>query len=101
MSVFIDGVEYIKKQSLEGKKKMIVICDNRGLTMVGDVDLNADGEWITIENAQCIIRWGTTKHLAELVNGRTGKTILGDKQDFICRKTNVIGAYFCGDGWNE
>ena len=101
MSVIIDGVKYVRKDLIDGKQKMIVICDNRGLTMVGDVNLRSEDDWITIENARCVLRWGTTKHLAELVNGPTKNTVLGYKQDFICNKANVVGAYFCGDGWND
>ena len=101
MSVMIDGVEYVKKDTLGGKQKMIVICDNRGLTMVGDINLNEEKDWLTIKNAQCVIRWGTKHHLAEIADGPTEKTILGQKESFIVNKNNIIGAYLCGDGWNE
>lgn len=41
----------------------IVILD-RGWVYVGTVSIN--GDWCTIENAQCIRRWGTTAGLGEL-----------------------------------
>ena len=97
-NVVINGVEY-QPVSAGGEEKMIVICDNRGLTFVGDVDLSGDSDMITIRNAQCIIRWGTTEHLAELVHGPKDETSLGTKEDVIVFRRNLVAAYRCGSGW--
>lgn len=51
----------------------IVVLD-RGFVYVGRVTVG--GEWITIEQAQNIRRWGTTRGLGELVNGPTPDTKL-------------------------
>ncbi len=104
-SVMIDGVEYQAVQS-EGLQRMIVIVDNRGLTFVGDVDVgdlsaNDDAE-ILISNARCVIRWGTTEHLAELAaDGPRSNTKLGRARDFYANKKNIIGRYVCSEAWNE
>lgn len=46
--------------------KQIVIA-SRGWVFVGDVERSGDD--VTITNAQCIRRWGTTKGLGELASG--------------------------------
>lgn len=56
--------------------KQIVIAQ-RGWVFVGDVERNGDD--VTITNAQCIRRWGTTRGLGELaLSGPQDKTILDD-----------------------
>jgi len=56
--------------------KQIVIAQ-RSWIFVGDVERSGDD--VTITNAQCIRRWGTTKGLGELAkNGPTKNTILDD-----------------------
>lgn len=97
--VTIDGVIF-RPVSAEGMRKTIIIVDNRGLTFVGDVDWDAGGDDVLIKDAQCVIRWGTTKHLAELAkNGPTDGTKLGEKHDFYARRQHVIGRYLCGEAW--
>ena len=51
----------------------IIVLD-RGFVYVGDVEI--DGDWCVIKNAQNIRRWGTTKGLGELVSGPTKDTVL-------------------------
>ena len=53
--------------------KQIVIAQ-RGWVFVGDVERSGDD--VTITNAQCIRRWGTSKGLGQLVNGPLNDTIL-------------------------
>lgn len=54
--------------------KQIVILD-RGFVYVGDVEI--DGDWMIISNAQNVRVWGTTKGLGELAEcGPTAKTVL-------------------------
>lgn len=54
--------------------KQIIIAQ-RGWVFVGEV--GREGEQVTITNASCIRRWGTTKGLGELaVNGPQSSTVL-------------------------
>ena len=54
-------------------KFQIAVVD-RGFVYVGHVSINAG--WVTIENARCIRKWGTTKGLGELASGPTKETEL-------------------------
>lgn len=79
----IDEVEYVRSDLSEteikkGEKLRIVMTDDRGLCLVGHVNLDTDEEFVPIKKARCIIRWGTTQHLAELAHkGPMEKTTLG------------------------
>lgn len=54
--------------------KQIIIAQ-RGWVFVGDVERS--GDEVTITNAHCIRRWGTTKGLGELAaNGPLKSTVL-------------------------
>lgn len=44
----------------------IVVLD-RGWVYVGRVTL--DGDWVIIEDARCVRRWGTTRGLGEIATG--------------------------------
>ena len=97
--VIVDGVEF-RPVDDGGEKLRIVIVDNRGLTFVGRCSLNGRGEWIKILDARCIVYWGTTQHLAELVDGPTSKTRLGKSQTVTVRRGNIVAAYDCiVGGW--
>ena len=85
----------------EGEALRIAIVDNRGLTFVGHMSLKGDGEWITIRGARCIVYWGTTKHLAELVDGPTSKTKFGVRKTVTVRRENIVAVYDCCGGWDE
>jgi len=98
--IVVDGVEY-KKVGSNGEKMMIVCVDNRGLTFIGKCNLDAEGEWITIRDARCIIYWGTSNHIAELTTGPNSETRLGAKEDVIVRRHNIVFAYEAGEAWNE
>lgn len=78
----------------------ITLVDNRGLTFIGKTNLYAPGQYITIEDAQCIIRWGTNEHLAQLTEGPMPDTRLGYKADVTILKKNIIASYLCGPGWD-
>lgn len=75
------------------EKLRIVIVDNRGLTFIGRCNLDGDNEIITIKNARCIIYWGTSQHLAELVNGPSNNTKLGSACDVDVFRKNLIISY--------
>ena len=95
--IVIDGKEYVAREA-EGEKLMIVVVDNRGLTFVGWCDLSGDNEQIRVRKARCIIYWGTTGHLAELVQGPTEKTKLGTLGDVIVFRRNLVAAYEVAEG---
>lgn len=99
-NVVVDGVEYAPV-SAGSEEKMILVVDNRGLTFVGDVDLSGDSDDVLIRNARCIIRWGTSEHLAELVSGPLEGTRLGATADVTVSRRNIVLRYKCGEGWGK
>jgi hypothetical protein len=73
----IDEIEYIRKDSVKtveytGDIKIVVL--QRGWVYIGRFERN--GNDCKLHNASCIRTWGTTKGLAELVNGATSSTKL-------------------------
>lgn len=101
-TVIIDGIEYAPVTK-GGEKTHIVIIDNRGLTFVGEVDLSTDEYPKVIRNAQCIIRWGTTGHLAELAEKSPKmltKCQLGHMRDVMIYSP-PIASYECEEDWYE
>jgi hypothetical protein len=81
----VNGIEYIPKPA-EGDIKIVVL--ERGFVYVGEVTELDDG--IRVENARNIIRWGTSRHIAELVNGPLEDTRLGDVCSFKAYTHSVI-----------
>lgn len=76
-SVFIGGKEYVPKdqvktQEVVGDLKIVIL--QRGWIYIGRFERN--GNDCRLHNASCIRTWGTTKGLAELVNGPTTNTKL-------------------------
>ena len=76
--VEVNGVVYVPKTEVQAVPlkigdKRIVIAD-KGFVFVGACTDEDDGS-VTITNARCIRRWGTTKGLGELISGPTDKTI--------------------------
>jgi len=82
-TISINGVDYVQAKDAgykpsEGEILRILVSDDRGLCIVGHCDINCDGDWITINDGRCIIRWGTDKHLAQLAaRGPMENTVLG------------------------
>lgn len=98
--IVVDDVEY-QEVDVSGERLMIVCVDNRGLTFVGKCDLSKGEDLITIRDARCIVYWGTTKHIGELVGGPTDKTRLGFQHDVIVGRKNIVFAYDCNEeAWN-
>ena len=94
--IVIDGVKYVPEQKDQGEELRIVVVDNRGLTFVGYVNINQSPETIaTIRQARCVIRWGTSKHLAELVDGPLSNTVLGACEDVDFPLRNLVVSYLC------
>lgn len=80
-TLIINGIEYIKKDAAppkEGQRLIIGIVDNRGLTFVGMTDFTRNEHgYITLENAQCVIKWWTNAHLNHLAGGVCSGVELG------------------------
>lgn len=73
--------------------KQIVIAQ-RGWVFVGDVEKSGDD--VTINNAQCIRRWGTTKGLGEIAkNGPTSNTVLDDMGTVRLHSLAVVASLDC------
>jgi len=72
----IEGITYVPKGSetkqYDGDIKIVVL--QRGWVYVGKFERN--GNDCKLHNSYCIRTWGTTKGLAELVNGVTSSTKL-------------------------
>lgn len=88
--VVIDGKRYIPVDDF-GDIRIVVL--ERGFVYVGHLgqegaDVNA--EEITISCARCIIKWGTTEHLGQLVNGPLVGTKLGASCTVHARISKVI-----------
>lgn len=75
-TMMIDDVKYVREDSLntvtpvdESTEPLrIIMNDDRGLCLVGNVNLDTENWLVEIKNARCIIRWGTKAHLSELAD---------------------------------
>ena len=73
--ISIDGVDYVKRDSVDSTKGDIkIVVLDRGFVYVGHVEVSAD--WVTITRAQNIRVWGTSKGLGELTHGPNSGTKL-------------------------
>lgn len=76
--------------------KQIVILD-RGFVYVGDV--SQQGDWLVIEGASNVRRWGTSKGLGELAaDGPTKKTVMDAAGTVRAPLRAVIGMLACESG---
>lgn len=76
--------------------KQIVIAQ-RGWVFVGDVERSGDD--VTITDAQCIRRWGTTRGLGELARGGPlHSTALDDMGTVRLHALAVVAAIDCEAG---
>lgn len=75
-TMMIDDVKYVREDSIKSTTPIdesteplrIIMNDDRGLCLVGNVNLDNENWLVEIKNARCIIRWGTKSHLAELAD---------------------------------
>jgi hypothetical protein len=73
--------------------KQIIIAQ-RGWVFVGDVERSGDD--VTVTNAQCIRRWGTTKGLGQIAkSGPTKTTVLDDMGTVRLHTLAVVAAIDC------
>ena len=73
-TITIDDVKYIRADSIAetaGDVKIVVL--DRGFVYVGRVSYEDD--FLILNNARNIRKWGTTKGLGELVNGPLSDTV--------------------------
>lgn len=93
-TIKIDEVEYVRKdavKSSDGPIKIVVL--DRGFVYIGRVDDVDDftSDFVTINDAQNIQRWGTTKGLGELANeGPKTNTILNKVGTVVAPSRAVI-----------
>lgn len=71
-SIVVDGTTYIPLAD-SGPIKIVVI--ERGFVYVGRLESTEDG--YIIHSARSLIRWGSSQHLGELINGPLQNTKLG------------------------
>lgn len=84
--IVVDGERYVRACD-SGPIKIVVL--ERGFVYVGRVDEEGDPV-VTIHNARSLIRWGTKKHLGQLVNGPLAETSLGDACTIKVRTNQII-----------
>ena len=74
-SLMIDAVKYVRADAApETSGDVMIAVLDRGFVYVGRVEHTDSG--ITLRNAKCIRRWGTTEGIGELVNGPLSNTVL-------------------------
>jgi hypothetical protein len=84
-SIVVNGVKYVPAEYC-GPIKIVVI--ERGFVYVGHV---ANGEKdVIIRNARSVIRWGSSQHLGELVNGPLENTKMGAACTVRVRESQII-----------
>ena len=103
-TMMIDNVKYVREDSIKVRTQVdekteplrIIMNNDRGLCLVGNVDLSGDDFFVTIKNARCIIRWGTTGHLAELAAaGPLENTNLGFEYDHKIPRSTIALVLEC------
>jgi hypothetical protein len=71
-----------------------IIIAQRGWVFIGNVERS--GDEVTINNAKCVRRWGTTKGLGELaLNGPTRATVLDDMGIVRLHALAIVAAIDC------
>ena len=85
----------IEKQTGVATTQIAVL--DRGFVYVGKCKI--DGEFLHIENARNIRRWGTTKGLGELVNGPTASTVLDEVGKVVAPVRALIHLITCTRDW--
>ena|SRR5215469_12463585 len=97
----VDGEVYIKESSTEPKNSDIkIVVLQRGWVMVGRY--SKDGDTVTLENAQVIRQWGTTKGLGQLAfDGPQSNTKLDKAGHVEFHILTVVATINCDDKkWN-
>ena len=75
-----------------------IVIGQRGWVWIGH--LEADGDAVTLTNARCIRKWGTTKGLGELVDGPTEQTFLDPAGTVRLHALAIVASYDASEeGW--
>lgn len=91
--------ERLAEPSVITGPQQIVVLD-RGFVYVGTCSLEGrNQQWLRIRNCRNIRRWGTTRGLAELINGPTGDTILDETCEVIAPLRAVVHLIPCNRMW--
>lgn len=81
------------------KKDIRIVIAQRGWVFVGEY--SRENNYVTLQNAKCIRRWGTEKGLGQLVDGPTGNTILDHTGKVEMHELAVVSTIECNpDKWN-
>jgi len=99
--VIVNGVRYVPEVASGPIKILVIEC---GFVYVGRVDDRdgCDEMTISIYNARSLIRWGTSQHLGELVNGPLENTKLGASCTVRVRESKIIHVIEVNqDAWNK
>ena len=94
--IVVDGVKYVPKEDF-GPIKIVVL--ERGFHYIGRVESDIDDN-VTIRGARSLIRWGTSEHLGQLVNGPLPNTQLGASCTVQVREDKIVHMIeVTQDGW--
>ena len=97
--IVVDGVKYVPVCEC-GPIKIVVI--ERGFVYVGRVEKNDETGDVTIYGARSLIRWGSSQHLGELVDGPLKNTKLGASCTVLVRQQQIIHMIEVNNGgWNN
>ena len=92
-TITIDGVEYVRADTLTPSERKIVVLQ-RGWVVTGLVQ--EDGDKIVIHDAAVVRRWGTTKGLGELAaKGPLPQTVLDPAGRVEAHKLAVVLTIDC------
>ena len=86
----------MKTKDRKAIRTEIVVID-RGWVVVGDVTSAPDK--LTITNARCIRRWGTTKGLGQLIEGPQPETVLDPLGTVVVPIRSVLMRIRCTRTW--
>lgn len=76
-TITLNGITYVPADSVDrAPSETQIVVAQRGWVFVGRV--RVDDEYLVIEGAKNIRKWGTTKGLGELVNGPLADTKTDD-----------------------
>jgi hypothetical protein len=101
-SVVINGITYFaegtQNKNFDGDIKIVVL--QRGWIYIGRFERT--GNDCKLYNSYCIRKWGTSKGLAELVNGPTEKTVLDKCEGMVeFDWLNVIHVITVNNSWKN
>jgi hypothetical protein len=88
----------MKTKNITSSPTTQIFVLDRGWVFVGQLE-HVTKEHVTISNARCIRRWGTTQGLAELVDGPKQDTVLDAASRIIVPRKSIIFELPCTRDW--